>query len=64
MVLNESTLKMRKMLLKYMLAFLFYLREAFLIYMNFKLGQKSNENTEKHIKTEASIFSDATRITK
>ena len=64
MVLNESTLKMRKMLLKYTIAFLLYLREAFLIHMNFKLGQKSNENTEKHIKAEASIFSDATSMTK
>ena len=52
------------MLLKYMFAFLLYLIEAFLIYMNFKLGQKSNENTEKHIKAKASIFSDATSMTK
>lgn len=52
------------MFLKYTFAFLLYLREAFLIHMNFKLGQKSNENTEKHIKAEASIFSDATSMTK
>ena len=66
MVLIQSMLKMRTMLLKYTFTFLSYLREAFLflIHMNFKLEQKSNENTEKHIKAEASVFSDGTSMTK
>lgn len=55
-------LKLRKMLLKYVFSLLLYLREALLSLtnMNFKTEQKSNENTEKHITAEASIFSDGT----